>query len=82
MIAAHRPRDCPSREVEDQLQRSGYYELRRVQCRCAEGVATLSGRVGSYYLKQVAQTIAGRLPKVAEVVNRLEVEYPRWSRKG
>ncbi len=34
---------------------------------------TLSGDVVSYYLKQIAQTIVGRLPQVQRVHNQLRV---------
>jgi osmotically-inducible protein OsmY len=37
------------------------------------GCVTLTGEVASYYLKQVAQTIVGRLPQVEQVNNELRV---------
>lgn len=52
-----------------------YVALRSVSCELEDGVLTLTGRVPSYYLKQVAQLLAcqridGRLP----VENQLQVE--------
>jgi osmotically-inducible protein OsmY len=45
----------------------------RIECYDHEGVVTLRGRVPSYYLKQVAQELVGRVPGVEVVSNHLEV---------
>jgi osmotically-inducible protein OsmY len=58
------------------LQRSAYQEIRKLTCDFHEGVLTLRGRVSSYYLKQVAQTLVFRLDGVGELNNRLEVGSP------
>jgi osmotically-inducible protein OsmY len=34
---------------------------------------TLTGAVGSFYLKQIAQTIVARVPGVGRIDNQLEV---------
>jgi osmotically-inducible protein OsmY len=44
-----------------------------VSCHFHEGVLTLRGRVGSYYLKQVAQTLVRSLESVRQVSNQLMV---------
>ena len=59
--------------VEKQLRESAYLDLRFVSCQFCDGVVTLSGRVPSYYLKQVAQTVVGKLDQVDQVVNNLDV---------
>lgn len=47
-----------------------------VTCEFHDGVVTLDGRVRSFYLKQVAQTIVGKLERVEQVVNNLVVSSP------
>lgn len=64
------------REVELILRTSSHCELRQVTCRFTGGTATLTGRVSSYYLKQVAQTIVCQLLQVQRVDNQLRVVNP------
>ncbi len=64
----------PARLAEARLRASLYAELRKVRCDFHEGVLTLRGRVPSFYTKQLAQTLAARVPGVEEVVNRIEVQ--------
>jgi hypothetical protein len=59
--------------AQARLRRSGYHELRNVSCIFYEGVLTLRGRVSTWYLKQVAQTLVLHLDGVLELNNRLEV---------
>jgi osmotically-inducible protein OsmY len=44
-----------------------------VQVRFGQGTLRLSGTLPTFYLKQLAQAIAHRLPSVVRVVNRIEV---------
>jgi osmotically-inducible protein OsmY len=61
--------------VRADLRQSPYDEVGRVTCTLKERVLTLTGRVSSYYLKQIAQRIAlARLNGTASVVNELQVE--------
>ena len=60
-------------EAQSRLRRSGYHELHLVSCEFHEGVLTLRGRVSSFHLKQVAQTLIRDLDGAEEVNNRLEV---------
>ena len=55
------------------LRLSPYPELWRVTCEYHEGILTLRGRVSSYYMKQIAQTIVQHVDGVERVVNRVEV---------
>jgi len=64
----------PARLAESRLRGSSYPELRRVRCDFHEGVLTLRGRVSSFYITQLAQALAARIPGVEEVVNRIEVK--------
>jgi osmotically-inducible protein OsmY len=61
------------RGVSLALRTSGYRDLFDLRCECEDGVITLVGRVGSYFLKQVAQTVAGRVEGVKRVNNQLQV---------
>jgi len=55
------------------LCRSGYGPLADVQCDFEKGVLVLQGRVPSYYLKQMAQTLVTQLGEISHIDNRLEV---------
>lgn len=59
--------------AERRLEDSGYRVLRQVRCRFEAGTLTLSGRVPSFYMKQVAQTLVMTLHNVQCVDNRLDV---------
>ncbi len=59
--------------AERRLQESGYFCLRRVSCHYHEGVLALRGRVPSFYLKQVAQTVVRQIEGVIEILNQVEV---------
>ncbi len=63
-------------EVRACMLRSSYNELRRVTGDFHEGILTLRGRVSSFYLKQVAQTLVQHLEGVERIVNRVEVTGP------
>ncbi len=59
--------------AQNRLADSSYAELRLVTCRFHEGVLTLRGRVPSFYLKQVAQTLVRDIPEATRIDNRIEV---------
>jgi len=65
------------RDLRDQAQRrlevSPYLELRHIDCRVDASVLTLSGRVSTYFLKQMAQSAVSDLA-VTEIVNNIEVD--------
>ena len=60
-------------EARTLLQESPYRELWEVTCDFHNGVLTLRGRVPSFFLKQVAQTIVFVMERVDKINNRLEV---------
>jgi len=62
--------------VLQRLRNSPYRSLRRITCDCRQGVVTLSGRVDSFFLKQMAQAFAQGVPGVDGVVNHLQVVPP------
>lgn len=67
------PAELVERVAERRLEDSGYRVLSRVRCRFEAGILTLSGRVPSFYMKQVAQTLVMSLHSVQKVDNRLDV---------
>lgn len=63
--------------ASSRLAESGYLELEAVRCSARERVITVAGKVSSFYLKQLAQSLIGHLPGVRRVDNRLEVQSGR-----
>ena len=61
--------DC----LRQQFRACPYRELARTQCRYHRGTVTLEGEVSSFYLKQIAQTVARRVQGVERVVNHMNV---------
>jgi osmotically-inducible protein OsmY len=55
--------------VAGSLHASGHSALRKVKVSATARTITLQGNVPSYYLKQLAQTVAKRVDGVATVVN-------------
>jgi len=70
--------DNPTPELEELLRISfdqlGYQQLNNVDCEVEENVLVLTGKLKSFYLKQVAQTVAMKIPGVASVRNLIEVQ--------
>jgi hypothetical protein len=66
-------RSEPASLAEFRLRSSSFPQLRAVRCDFHEGVLTLRGKVSSFYITQMAQALAARIPGVEEVVNRIEV---------
>ena len=69
-------RHDPQRVAEERLAASSYLALRSISCEHHEGVLVIHGRVPSFYLKQIAQTLVRDLDGVELVVNRLSVDKP------
>ena len=73
------PQDLRKRQIEavarKQLRQSSYPAVRDVDCQYQEPVLTLRGRIPSYYLKQIAQTIVlDRLEGMVTINNQLIVD--------
>ncbi len=60
-------------EVAKALRENNVRFSRCVTCEYHEGVVILRGIVPSYYLKQIAQTVASKVPAIEQVDNRIEV---------
>jgi osmotically-inducible protein OsmY len=56
------------------LRCGGYRHLWNLECEVHDDLVTLTGVVPSFYLKQVAQTIAMSVDRVRKVKNRVEVD--------
>jgi len=61
-------------QAQQRLQSSPYLELRHIDCRVDESVLTLTGRVSTYFLKQMAQSAVSDLEGLTEIVNSIEVD--------
>ena len=59
--------------AEARLQEAPYHDLRQAPGEAREGVLTLRGRVPTYYLKQIAQTLVFSLEGVSDLRNELDV---------
>jgi osmotically-inducible protein OsmY len=59
--------------VERTLRATGYGPLRCIEVAVRARLVILTGRVPSYYLKQIAQTVALAVPGTHHVRNDLEV---------
>jgi osmotically-inducible protein OsmY len=62
--------------VQCQFQHSPYVALRKITCSANDGILRITGRVPTFYLKQLAQAIAGSMSGVRQVVNELKVDFP------
>ncbi len=59
--------------IDDAFLKSNYLALRTIEVEINEDFLVLKGRVPSFYLKQMAQTHAGRAVQEYRVVNEIEV---------
>jgi hypothetical protein len=83
VLAASAPTDCPETEsagsecvaleVRRRLHSTGYHLLRLIESEYCNGTIVLRGRVPSYYLKQMAQSVLLTNPLVETIVNLIEV---------
>lgn len=61
------------RQSRFRLAETTYPALRRVEIEDRQGTLILTGRVSTFYLKQVAQAVVARVKGVKSIVNRIEV---------
>lgn len=59
--------------VRRSLRQTGYLELRNLHVTVNVNCVTLDGRVPSYFLKQLAQSAATRVPGIDRLINAVEV---------
>lgn len=59
--------------VRISFEQLGYPQLNAVQCSASGDLMLLTGELNSFYLKQVAQSVAVKIPGVREVKNEIHV---------
>jgi osmotically-inducible protein OsmY len=64
---------CAAEAVQRAMRSSAYRSLSRIGVSTSQGRVVLAGRVSSYYLKQLAQTLAMRVCGRVEVKNEVQV---------
>lgn len=73
--------DASHYQLEDNLHHAfrtaGYAPLRHIGITGYDGCVELRGRVPTYFLNQLAQSLAASFPGVQRVVNYIEVVCPR-----
>lgn len=62
--------------ARERLSGTSYQFLRFVDCCFQNGVLTLRGRVPSFYLKQMAQSLLANIEGVDRIDNRVDVVSP------
>jgi hypothetical protein len=65
-------------EIRRRLCSAGHWALRSIECEYSQGEVVLRGRVPTYYMKQVAQSVLLADPDVDTVVNLIEVADTPW----
>ncbi|MCE9556411.1 MAG: BON domain-containing protein [Planctomycetes bacterium] len=65
------------RTGESILRKSSYLALRRLSCEYHDGVLTIRGRVSTFHLKQVAQSLLGKLAGISRIHNLVEVRQSK-----
>jgi osmotically-inducible protein OsmY len=67
------PAHCVANEIRSRFESSSYVELRNVEPVLKAGHLTLTGEVSTFYLKQLATSLAGGVEGVMQIDNRLDV---------
>lgn len=60
--------------LQESFEQLGYPQLQALQYSVEDGVLRMSGELDSFYLKQVAQSVAIRLVGSESVLNLIEVK--------
>ena len=61
------------RKVTDQFRGNTFPPLRAIRCEVRGDLVILRGQVPTFYLKQMAQALTGKVSGVRRVVNEIEV---------
>lgn len=84
-LTAHRLTPCVGRECNEEsvctrataiLSNSPYLPLRSVKCNYEGGNVTLRGEVPTFYLKQLAQSLASGAVRPEQILNLVQVKPP------
>ncbi len=60
-------------QLRQSLGELGYQQLQKVECSLAGDEMVLTGQLDSFYLKQVAQSVAINIPGIQRVRNEIRV---------
>ena len=70
----HVSKEAPLEElVRRGFVQLGYQQLNLVECSTEDGILVLRGQLDSFYLKQVAQTVAVKIAGIRSVKNEIHV---------
>ena len=61
-------------DLQERLRNSPYWSVRQLVCYTSEDCVIVRGTVPSYYLKQVAQSLAMRIVGLGQVRNDIQVQ--------
>lgn len=68
--------------LKDQLGCSPYWSVRRLVCQVDRDRITVQGTVSSFYLKQIAQSLAAKVVGVECMCSEIEVQPEQPSSQG
>lgn len=60
-------------QLRESFEQLGYPQLQAIKCSVKDGTVRLTGRLDSFYLKQVAQSVAMKIAGPHFVENQIEV---------
>ena len=72
--APTRPSSPAAIDLQERLQDSPYWSVRQLVCYTSEDCVIVRGTVPSYYLKQVAQSLAMRIVGLGQVRSDIQVQ--------
>ncbi len=72
-VQAERDRTMEA-QARAELDKSSYYAVRQLSCEVCDCLLTLRGRVPSFYLKQIAQTVVRHIEGIVILDNHVEVD--------
>ena len=68
--------------LREELGTSRYWPIRHLVCQIDRDRITVQGTVSSFYLKQIAQTVATKVVGIEYVRSEIHVEPPQPARHG
>ncbi len=71
-----------ARRVSEAMQQVGFRQLAVLICKDEGSTVTLTGTTETYYLKQVAQTIAAKVAGVERIINDIVVSEYKSDPRG
>jgi hypothetical protein len=74
LVVQTSPPASAAAELEERLRHSPYWSLRRLVCICQRDHVIVRGIVPSYYLRQVADSLAANVVGVGRVLSEIRVE--------